>query len=86
MLSLRPTANTYTKPYILVSALKLEVTAYLALHLHQVLQTKTLHWLPASILLPPFPAEAKETEGAQHSSPGQSAALYFFLKQKLITF
>lgn len=78
VLSLRPVSNTYTKPYILVSVLKLEVIPYLALHLHKLLQTNTLHWLPASTLLPPLLTEAKEAEGAQHSSPGQSATVYCF--------
>jgi len=61
-----------------VNVLKLQVTAYLALHLHKLLQTESLPWLPANAVLPPLLTEAKELKGAQHCSPGQSGALYYF--------
>lgn len=76
MLSLRSIANTdtiYTGECLEVGSHSLSCLTFTP-----IAPDKTLHWLPASTLLPPLPTEAKEDEGAQLPSPEQSAALCYF--------
>lgn len=77
MLSLRPVVSIYTEPYILAQCLKVESHHLSCLTFTKLLQTESLHGLPASALLPPLLAGAREVGGAQHCSPGWSGALYY---------
>lgn len=76
VLSLRPIANTYT----IYTDGCLEVGSHnlSCLTFAPVASDQDLALAACSTLLPPLLTEAKEAEGAQHSSPGQSSALYYF--------